>query len=148
MLVYFVSGPFLRSSQPLSLFPMVKHSGHYSYSLKLWLKRKASSWSLCSKTPDTDISNSVFLNHGPFCSPSPGDTWQYLEIFLIVTMRVEVLPSAYGTRPGLLLNTLQWSGQLFIPNNKELSGLDINSAKIEKPPSNSILGNCEMVQLF
>ena len=55
------------------------------------------------------VYNVVVLNQGQFCSP--GDIWQCLETFLVITTgRLLLAPS--GWSPGMLLNILQCTGQL------------------------------------
>lgn len=67
------------------------------------------------------------ISHTPI---SQGDTWQYLETFLIVATGGLLLASS-RQQAGILLNTLQRAGQP--PYNTELSSPDVNSAEAKKP---------------
>ena len=68
----------------------------------------------------------------------PGDSWQCLETFLIVRT-LGVLLASHRQRPRMWLNTLRCTGQH--PDNKELLGPNVNSAKVEKLCSMTITSN-------
>lgn len=74
----------------------------------------------------------VGLNSGQFCPP--GDIWQCLETFLVVTLGVRrVLLASSGQRPGMLPNILLM--HRMASHTKNYSAQNVNSAEVEKPSS-------------
>ena len=73
----------------------------------------------------------VVLDQKWFCPPLPSrGHLQCLEIFLVITTRgYDTI--IYGSSPGMLLNILQYTGQLSTTKNYLVQ--NVNSAKIEKP---------------
>lgn len=102
---------------PTSSVPLKSHEGYFS--LQVWFQ----------------TSRTVVLNWGQFCFP--GDIQHCLGTFLIVTIsnggvggagrRVLLASSGYG--PGMLLSTLQCSGQ---PHCREWADPSVNSAEVEE----------------
>ena len=68
--------------------------------------------------------------------PTKGDIWQYLETFLIVTAgKGRLILVSSVERPGMLLNTLQYTRQL--STTKSYPNQNVN--KVEKPWSGVML---------